>query len=57
MVMSIKCELISWPEVQRLCLPLAKQIKSSGFNPDLVVAIGRGGYVPLRESSVEQEKH
>ena len=48
MVKSIQCELISWSEVQRLCLQLAKQIKSSGFYPDLVVAIGRGGYVPSR---------
>ena len=39
----IRCELISWSEVQRLCLRLAKQIKVSGFHPDLVVAIGRGG--------------
>lgn len=44
----IRCELISWSEVQRLCLRLAKQIKVSGFHPDLVVAIGRGGYVPAR---------
>lgn len=44
----IRCELISWSEVQRLCLRLAKQIKASGFHPDLVVAIGRGGYVPAR---------
>ncbi|MCU7819971.1 MAG: phosphoribosyltransferase [gamma proteobacterium symbiont of Lucinoma myriamae] len=44
----MQCELISWSEVQRLCLQLAKQIKSSGFIPELVVAIGRGGYVPAR---------
>ncbi len=45
---NMRCELISWPEVQRLCLQLAKQIKTSAFRPDVVVAIGRGGYVPAR---------
>ena len=48
MVKKMQCELISWSEVQQLCLRLAKQIKASGFHPDLVIAIGRGGYVPAR---------
>lgn len=44
----IRCELISWSETQSLCLQLAKKIKASGFHPDLVIAIGRGGYIPAR---------
>jgi len=48
MAKNIQCELISWSETERLCLQLAKQIKSSGFQPDIVIAIGRGGYVPAR---------
>lgn len=42
------CELITWGEVTRLCRHLAGQIQKAGFHPDLVVAIGRGGYVPAR---------
>jgi len=42
------CQLISWDEAYRLSKALAKKIKSSGFHPDLVIAIGRGGYVPAR---------
>jgi len=42
------CELISWAEVERLCQRLANLIRESGFRPDLVIAIGRGGYVPAR---------
>jgi len=42
------CELISWGEVTRLCRRLAVAINDSGFRPDLVVAIGRGGFVPGR---------
>ena len=40
--------MISWSEVQRLCQHLAGLIRESGYRPDLVVAIGRGGYVPAR---------
>lgn len=44
----MRCELISWSEVQRLCHRLAIMIRSSGYVPDVVVAISRGGYVPAR---------
>ena len=45
---SFPCQLISWDEAYHLSRKLAKAVKSSGFHPDLVVAIGRGGYVPAR---------
>ncbi len=48
MVEKLHCELISWSEIQRLCLRLAGLIRESGYRPDLIVAIGRGGYVPAR---------
>jgi hypoxanthine phosphoribosyltransferase len=44
----LRCELISWSEVERLCQHLAGLIRESGYRPDLVIAIGRGGYVPAR---------
>ncbi len=44
----MRCELISWSEVQRLCQRLALLIRASGYRPEVVVAIGRGGYVPAR---------
>ena len=39
MPMIMRCEFISWPEIQRLCLHLAKEVKVSGFQPDVVIAI------------------
>jgi len=48
MVKKIHCELISWGEVQRLCRRLAGRVRASGYDPDIVIAIGRGGYVPAR---------
>ncbi len=44
----MRCELIAWSEVQRLCLRLATLIRASKYNPDIVVAIARGGFVPAR---------
>lgn len=45
---SFRCELISFGEVSRLSRLLARKIKASGYQPDLIIAIGRGGYVPGR---------
>jgi len=43
-----KCELVSWAGMLRLVRRLALQIHADGFQPDLIVAIARGGYVPAR---------
>lgn len=44
----LACELVSWALAERLCQRLAGLISESGYRPELVVAIGRGGYVPAR---------
>jgi hypoxanthine phosphoribosyltransferase len=45
---SFTCELVTWRDQERLAKVLAKKIKASGYRPDLVIAIGRGGYIPAR---------
>ncbi|MDW5550862.1 phosphoribosyltransferase [Methanosarcina sp.] len=45
---SFRCELLSFNEVLQLSKVLARKIKASGYIPDLIVAVGRGGYVPGR---------
>lgn len=45
---SFKCELISFGEVYSISRLLARKIKASGYQPDLIIAIGRGGYIPGR---------
>ena len=45
---SFPCDLVTWNEFYDLAKSLSRLIKSSGWRPDLVVAIGRGGYVPAR---------
>ena len=45
---TFKCYLVSWDEVSMLAKKLAFKIKNSGFKPDLVIGIARGGLVPAR---------
>jgi len=42
------CDAVTWERAVALSRALAAKIRASGCRPDLVVAIGRGGYVPAR---------
>ena len=44
----MRCELISWNTVYRLAERLSLAIIESGYRPDVIVAVARGGYVPAR---------
>ena len=44
----MRCELVSWELFHTLARQLALLVRSSGFKPDMIVAIGRGGYMPAR---------
>ncbi len=44
----MQVELTSWEQVYRRCREVAAKIFNSGFKPDIVVAIARGGFVPAR---------
>ncbi|AEA46483.1 phosphoribosyltransferase [Archaeoglobus veneficus] len=46
--MGITTVLLTWDHVYRLCLKLAGDIRKSGFSPEAIVAVGRGGWVPAR---------
>lgn len=48
MAKKLLCELITWGRVYQLVRRLAQLIREDGFQPDIVVAIARGGYVPAR---------
>lgn len=39
---------LSWSDIQRLSEILAEKIRSCGFRPEIVVALGRGGFIPAR---------
>lgn len=44
----IPCEVVSWNRFYALARRLAYQVLDSGYRPDTLVAIGRGGYMPAR---------
>jgi hypoxanthine phosphoribosyltransferase len=44
----MRCELLTWSQIRKLSKRLGSLILASGFNPDTIVAIGRGGWVPAR---------
>jgi hypothetical protein len=45
---TMQCKLISWRQFHALARQLALRVRQGGFRPDLIVAIGRGGYLPAR---------
>jgi hypoxanthine phosphoribosyltransferase len=45
---SIKCYNLSWVAANRLARALALKIIKSGYEPDIILGIARGGLVPAR---------
>ncbi|RLE90042.1 MAG: phosphoribosyltransferase, partial [Thermoprotei archaeon] len=44
----VKCKLVAWDEVVNWAYQLSQKILESGWRPDIIVAIARGGFVPAR---------
>ncbi|RLG50709.1 MAG: phosphoribosyltransferase [Thermoproteota archaeon] len=38
----------SWLKIYRACIILARKIRESGYNPEMIVGIARGGWIPAR---------
>lgn len=43
-----RCELVSWRQVYQLARRVALKVKQADVKPDIIIAIGRGGYIPAR---------
>ncbi|MFB0499714.1 MAG: phosphoribosyltransferase [Candidatus Hadarchaeaceae archaeon] len=43
-----KYEVPSWDFIYELCIQVADQVRRSGYKPDLLVAVSRGGWIPGR---------
>ncbi|RLI31088.1 phosphoribosyltransferase [Candidatus Bathyarchaeota archaeon] len=46
--MQMKFLHTTWDDIVKLCEKLATKIVESGYKPDLIVAISRGGFAPAR---------
>ena len=40
--------ILSWRDVYNLTLQLSERIVDSGYIPDVIVGIARGGWIPAR---------
>ncbi|MEM3607739.1 MAG: phosphoribosyltransferase [Candidatus Bathyarchaeia archaeon] len=39
---------VGWEQMYGMCIELAEKIREDGFNPDLIVGVARGGWIPAR---------
>jgi hypoxanthine phosphoribosyltransferase len=46
--MTLEFLFLSWEDVQVLCEKVSDKIIESGYRPDLLIAISRGGFDPAR---------
>ena len=45
---NFECWLPDWNYLNKACKKAVKSMKDSGFKPDIVIALSRGGFVPAR---------
>ncbi|MEM2878102.1 MAG: phosphoribosyltransferase [Candidatus Hadarchaeales archaeon] len=43
-----KYEVPSWDLIYNLCIEVADQVIRSGYNPEIIIAVSRGGWIPGR---------
>jgi hypoxanthine phosphoribosyltransferase len=44
----INCRLVNWTDIQEWSEKVAEKVRASGYVPDIIVGITRGGWVPAR---------
>jgi len=44
----MKCKILAFDEVYQMVRKVAEQIKASGYNPDTIIGLARGGWLPAR---------
>jgi len=45
---NLEFEIPSWDQIYGLLLKLAEAVRKSGFEPDVIVGVSRGGWIPAR---------
>lgn len=48
LVSEIRFEVPTWNQIHDMLIELADKIRSNGFEPDVIVGISRGGWLPTR---------
>ncbi|HEC96056.1 MAG TPA: phosphoribosyltransferase [Euryarchaeota archaeon] len=48
MAEKFKCRFVTWEDIVRWVKDVAEKIRNSGYKPDVIVALARGGWIPGR---------
>ncbi|EDY36799.1 Phosphoribosyl transferase domain protein [Aciduliprofundum boonei T469] len=48
MVERFRCQLVSWKDIERWSKNIVKEVMKSGYEPEIVIGLARGGLVPAR---------
>ena len=46
--MAITYEFVWWERLYELCFRLYEKVEKSGFRPDVIIGVARGGWIPAR---------
>jgi hypoxanthine phosphoribosyltransferase len=45
---NLEFKIPAWNQIYRLLIKLAEDVRKSGFEPDVIVGVSRGGWIPAR---------
>ncbi len=48
MIEKFRCQLVSWKDIERWSKNIVKKVMKSGYEPEIVIGLARGGLVPAR---------
>ncbi len=48
MVEKFHCRLVTWRDIENWSKDIVRKVKKSGYNPEIVIGLARGGLVPAR---------
>ncbi len=48
MAKKFRCRLVSWKDIERWSKDIVKKVTESGYEPEIVIGLARGGLVPAR---------
>jgi uncharacterized protein len=46
--MPLKLIAPTWRDIQKSCLQITQKTKADGFEPDIIIGVARGGWIPAR---------
>jgi uncharacterized protein len=44
----MEMERLTWKRIESMCKALARKVNKSGYKPEIIIGISRGGWIPAR---------